>query len=222
MKKKLVFVAILLSATSLLSAQADKTKYPEPEFSKEVYFLKKDSVNSLVRLEKGSSKMENKTKAGGFGGYEMGYTLDGEKSSVRLSRQPELSFVLSTGASAKSPSSPQQDSMMRANGMDPSMMNGMEGMSGGMMDPTSMITLYKAESAKGKRKVLMQKAGGAFGGKKSQSSDKYTFSVKKIREGYWELVIDKPLPRGEYAFSMMNMGAGNMDGSTLLFSFAID
>jgi hypothetical protein len=221
MKKKLVFVTILLSVTSLLLAQADKTKYPEPEFSKEVYFLKKDSVNSLVRLEKGSSKMENKTKGAGFGGYEMGYILDGEKSAVRLSRQAELSFVLSTGASTKS-SSPQQDSMMRANGMDPSMMSGMEGMSGGMMDPASMINLYKAETAKGKRKVLMQKVGGAFGGKKSQSSDKYTFSVRKIREGYWELVIDKPLPRGEYAFSMMNMSAGNMDGSTLLFSFAID
>lgn len=221
MKKQLVFFTIFLSTTSLLFSQSYETKYPEPEFSKEVYYLKKDSIHSLVRLEKGSSKMENKTKAAGFGGYEMGYTLDGEKSSVRLSRQPGFSFVLSTGASAKS-SSPQQDSIMRANGMDPSMMSGMEGMSAGMMDPTSMITLYKAETAKGKRKILMQKGGGAFGGKKSQSSEKYTFSVKKIREGYWELVIDKPLQRGEYAFSMMNMSAGNMDGSTLLFSFAID
>ena len=68
----------------------------------------------------------------------------------------------------------------------------------------------------------MQNAGGAFGGKKSQSSDKYTFSVRKIREGYWELVIDKPLPRGEFAFCMMGMGAGNMDGSTTLFAFAIE
>ena len=91
--------------------------------------------------------------------------------------------------------------------MDPSMMNGMEGMNV-MGDPADMISLYKATSAKNKRKILMQKAGGAFGGKKSQSSDKYTFSVKKIREGYWELVIDKPLPRGEYAFSMIGMGMG--------------
>ena len=70
----------------------------------------------------------------------------------------------------------------------------------------------------------MQKIGGAmsFGNKKMQSSYKYTFSVKKIREGYWELVIDKTLPKGEYAFSMMGMGMGNMDGSTTLFSFGID
>lgn len=214
--KYFILSAILISSGYVLQAQ---NKYPEPEFSKEVYYLKKDSVNSLMRLEKGSSKMESKSKMGGMGGYEMGYILDGEKSTVRLNKAPELSFVLSTGASAKA-STPQQDSMMRANGMDPSMMSGMGDMNG-MSDPTNMITLYKAESAKGKRKMLMQKAGG-FGSKKSQSSDKYTFSVKKIREGYWELVIDKPLPRGEYAFSMMGMGGGNMDGSTTLFAFGID
>jgi len=211
--KYFTILAMLVFVGFTLQAQ---NNYPEPEFSKEVYFLKKDSVNSIVRLEKGSSKMENKTKAGGFGGYEMGYVLDGEKSTVRLNRSPDLSFVFSNGASVKT-SSPERDSMMRANGMDPSMMSGM---GGGMDDPASTITLYKAESAKSKRKIFMQKAGGAFGGKKSQSSDKYTFSVKKIREGYWELVIDKPLPRGEYAFSMMGMG--NMDGSTTLFAFAID
>jgi len=213
--KHFILSAILISSSYVLYAQ---NKYPEPEFSKEVYYLKKDSVNSVMRLEKGSSKMESKTKMGGMGGYEMGYVLDGEKSTVRLSKVPELSFVLSTGASARA-SSPQQDSIMKANGMDPSMMSGMGDMNG-MYDPTNMVTLYKAESAKGKRKMLMQKAGGFS--KKSQASDKYTFSVKKIREGYWELVIDKPLPRGEYAFSMMGMGAGNMDGTTTLFAFGMD
>lgn len=37
-----------------------------------------------------------------------------------------------------------------------------------------------------------------------------------------KLVIDKPLPKGEYAFSMKGMGMGNMDGSTTLFAFAIE
>ena len=70
----------------------------------------------------------------------------------------------------------------------------------------------------------MMKSPGAmpFGSKKMQSSDKFTFSVKKIREGYWELVIDKPLPKGEYAFTVMGMGMANMDGSTTLFAFAVD
>lgn len=107
--------------------------------------------------------------------------------------------------------------------MDPSMMEGMGNM-GGMNDPSGNITLYKVESASNKRKVLLQKNPGMmpFGSKKQKSSDKYTFSVKKIREGYWELVIDKPLPRGEYAFTIMGMGIGNMDGSTTLFSFAVN
>ena len=94
----------------------------------------------------------------------------------------------------------------------------------GMDDPSKTITLYKTESEKGKRKIYMMKSGGAmpFASKKPKSSDKYTFSVRKIREGYWELVIDKTLPNGEYAFSMMGMGMGNMDGSTTLFAFAIE
>jgi hypothetical protein len=218
--KKYFFIAFaILACSPFLFAQPEKTKYPEPEFSNEVYYLKKDSVNTAVRLEKGSSKMESKTKMGGMGGYENGYVLDEEKSTVRLHSGSSLSFVISKGTGAgSSNSSSMADSMMRANGMDPSAMSGM----GSMNDPSSTITLYKAEPGKGKRKILMQKSGGAFSMKKAKSSDKYTFSVKKIREGYWELVIDKTLPRGEYAFSMIGMGMGNMDGSTTLFAFAID
>lgn len=216
--KKIIFSLILVSPF-FVQAQ----KYPEPEFSKEVYYLKKDSIHSVMRLEKGSSKMENKAKMGGMGGSESAYILDGEKSTTRLNGGNNLSFVFSTGASSGSSSSNQRDSMMRANGMDPSMMEGMGSM-GGMNDPASTITLYKVESANSKRKVLLQKNPGMmpFGSKKQKSSDKYTFSVKKIREGYWELVIDKTLPGGEYAFTLMGMGMGNMDGSTTMFSFGVD
>jgi hypothetical protein len=217
--KKYFFIAFAILALSpFLFGQPDKTKYPEPEFSNEVYYLKKDSINSTVRLEKGSSKMETKTKMGGMGGYENGYVLDGEKSSVRLHSGSSLSFVVSTGAGAKQASSAQTDSVMRASGMDPSMMSGM----GSMNDPSNTVTLYKADPNKGKRKIYMMKSGGAFSMGKNKSSDKFTFSVRKIREGYWELVIDKTLPRGEYAFSVMNMGMGSMDGSTLLFAFGVD
>jgi hypothetical protein len=93
---------------------------------------------------------------------------------------------------------------------------------GSMSDPANTISLYKAETGKSKRKILIQKVPGAFGGKKMQSSDKYTFSVKKIREGYWELVIDKTLSRGEYIFTIAGMGMNNIDGTTTLFAFAID
>ncbi len=65
----LVFAALFMAATS--RSQTDK-KYPEPEFSNEVYYLKKESINAAVRLEKNSSKMETKVKMGGLGGVETG------------------------------------------------------------------------------------------------------------------------------------------------------
>jgi uncharacterized protein YxeA len=214
MKQLTMTLALLLIAVCL-SAQ----NYPEPEFSNEVYYLKKDSSYSVVRLEKASAKMDNKVKAAGFGGFENGYVFDGDKSDVRFSKGTNLSFVFSNGAAAtRGQSSAQQDSMMRANGMDPSMMSGM----GGMDDPSRNITLYKTDAGKGKRKIYMMKTGGAFSMGKNKSSDKYTFSVKKIRDGYWEMVVDKPLPKGEYAFAVMAgySGSGGMDA--LLYAFAID
>lgn len=213
--KKIFLLPFVLFITTVIVAQS----YPEPEFSKEVYYLKKENTYSVLRLEKGSSKMENKTKMGGMGGSESGYVLDGEKSTVRLDGGSGLSFVFSNGSSGSS-SSNQRDSIMKSAGIDPSMMQGM----GSMDDPSSTITLYKVESANTKRKVLLQKNSGMmpFASKKQKSSDKYTFSVKKIRAGYWELVIDKTLSKGEYAFTLMGMGMANMDGSITMFSFGID
>ena len=202
----------LLSSIILIVDATIAQKYPEPEFANEIYYFKKDS-SLLVRLEKGSSKMDTKIKMAGLGGAESGYELEGEKSTTRLNSGKDLSFIFFNGSSAGSSS--RRDSMLRANGMDPSMMQE-------MTEPSSMINLYKAESAKDKRKIFLQKTGGMFSAGKNQSSDKYTLSVKKVREGYWVLVVDKPLPKGEYIFSMMNMGMGNTDGSTLLFAFAVD
>jgi hypothetical protein len=223
MKKYLFLQASAILASLSLWSQPGTAKYPEPEFSNEVYFLKKDSVNTVLRLEKGSSKMDTKTKLGGMGGAETGYLLEGARSPVRLHSGHNLSFVFSTGASVGSSSSAKRDSMLLANGMDPSMAPD-RGSMGTMTDPANTIILYKGEPGKGNRKILMMKSPGMspFASKKTKSSDKYTFSVKKIREGYWELVIDKPLGKGEYAFSLVSMGMSNIDGSTVLFAFAID
>jgi hypothetical protein len=214
--KYLSLLVALLYSVIIVHAQS---KYPEPEFTNELYFLKKDSAYSVVRLEKGSSKMESKAKMAGLGGAESGYSINDSKSPVRLSPQKNFSFVLSTGASVKK-TSKEADSVMLANGFDPAMMSSM----GETSDPSNTIALYKVESSKGKRKVIMQKSPSAlpFGSKKIQSSDKYTFSVKKIREGYWELVIDKTLPRGEYVFTVHGMGMNNMDGSITLFAFGVE
>lgn len=188
--------------------------YPDPEFANEIYFLKKDNPYSLIRLEKGASKMETKTNM--IKGSEQGYSLDGTKSNVRIQGGNNLSFVFSTGTSSSSSNS-RSDSMMKANGVDSKMLN-LEG----MMDPTNNITLYKMDIAKDQRKIYLMKQGGYFGSHKNQSSDKYTFSLKKIRDGYWELVIDKPLPKGEYAFTTMGMGMPSMDGGMTLFAFGIN
>lgn len=219
MKKKLLLSISVAFIACTVNAQDDKTKYPEPEFSNEVYLLKKENTFTVMRLEKGSSKMDTKTKLGGMAGAESAYLLEGETSTARLNSGSSLSFIYSTGAGEKK-SSPQMDSMMRANGVDSAIMSGY----GTTMDPSSMITLYKVETDKGSRKILLMKSPGAmpFGSKKMKSSDKYTFSVKKIKDGYWELVVDKTLPKGEYAFSVMSMGMGNMDGSTLMFAFGVD
>jgi len=143
--------------------------------------------------------------------------MDGSKSTVRLSSGNNVSFIFSSGTSGSS--SAKSDSVMKANGVDPSMLSGMN-----MSDPSQKLTLYKMESGKGVRKVLLQKAPGMnpFGSHKMQSSDKYTFSAKKIKDGYWELVVDKPLPKGEYAFTMMSMGMDAMAGGTTLFAFGVD
>lgn len=212
--KKLILLIYFLYVAIAVNAQA----YPEPEFTNEVSYLKKDDAVKIIRLEKNTSKMETKTKLGGFGGFEYGYVIDGEKSSVRLNPR-SLSFIYSTSSTAR-PSSKQADSIMKAHGLDPSTVSGM---TAGMNDPSKSIGLYKVESAKGNRKILMQKSGGAipFASKKTKSSDKYSFSVKKIKEGYWELVIDKPLGKGEYAFTT-NQAMGSLDNDITVFAFGID
>ena len=210
MKTLFLSIALILTVTAILAQS-----YPEPEFSNEIYYLRKDSAK-LRRLEKGLSAMDTKMKMGGYGGAESGYEMDGQKSTTRVTGGTNLSFVYYTGYAASSGG--KMDSMMRANGADPEMMHSTS-------EPSNSITLYKADPTKDKRKVYLMKSAGIinpFGSHKTQSSDKYTFSVRKIRPGYWELVIDKPLPKGEYIFTMMNMGMDSMGGSTLMFAFAVD
>jgi hypothetical protein len=209
--KRTFLLLIISSISGWLMAQ-----YPDPEFANEVYLLKKDSVR-VVRLEKGTSGMDTKVKLAGFGGVESGYVLEGEKSDVRLNSGASLSFVFSTGGAKQRNAA--ADSAMRANGMDPTQM---DEMMNSRTDPSNAISLYKADVGKGKRKVLLAKSGPALPfSKKGGSSTKYTFSVKKIREGYWELIVDKTLPKGEYVFTYQG-GQQGMDQSMLLFAFAVN
>lgn len=214
MKKNFLILGVSMLGSLLTVAQNTNTVYPVPEYGNEIYLVKKDTSITLMRLEKGSSRQEMKVKMMGMGGMDQGYELDGEKSTVRLHGGSNLVFIFYTGAGTDS-RTPEADSVMRANGMDPSMMS--NAMSS-MMDPTQSISLYSMKGEKGKRKALLQSMG--LMGKSKKTSIKYTLSIKKVKEGYYEMVVDKSLPKGEYAFVMMNMGS--TDQSYSLFAFGID
>jgi hypothetical protein len=215
MKKKFLIGGYFLMTGMFAMAQNTKASYPIPEYSNEICLLKKDSALTLQRLEKGSSKQEMKTKMMGMAGMDQGYELDGETSPVRLTNSNNLVFIFYTGEPKSSSSSAAADSIMKANGMDP---GAMQNPMASMMDPAQNISLYSMKSDKGKRKILLMSMG--LMGKSKKTASKYTLSVKKVKENYYELVVDKTaLPKGEYAFVMMNM---SMDQSYSLFAFGVD
>lgn len=214
---KYIFLLLLFAVNcSLLVAQKTAQQYPTPEFSNEIYFFIKDSVQ-VSRLEKGISKMEAKTKMGGMGGFENTYSLEGSSSPVRLEGGNNLSFIFFSGDAAGSQTN-QSDSFMKANGMDASSMGDPMAM---LNDPSRTTTLYKMSVEKGNRNITTQAAQGMkILGKAKKESTKYTLSIKKVRQGYYELVVDKPLPRGEYAFMISDMQS--MDGSMKFFAFGVE
>lgn len=214
---KLFFSAAAMCIVLNLSAQIEPEKYPIPEYSNEITLLKKsDDSITLQRLEKGSAKKEMKVKMMGMGGMDNGYELEGEKSTVRLSSGSNLVFIYYTGEVGKTTASnPVSDSMMKANGIDMSAMSNPMSM---MEDPAKTITLYNTQSAKGNRKIMLQSMG--LMGKSKKTSTVYTISVKKIKDSYYQMIVDKELPRGEYAFILMSGAA--MDGSYPVFAFAVE
>src|SRR5689334_2555614 len=213
MKNILLLAISQITALSLLLAQKPLQQYPTPEFNNEIYSFERDSAQ-VLRLEKGYSKVEAKTKMAGMGGGENGYSLPGSKLSVRL-KSGSLAFIYFTG-DPSSGSSAQADSAMKANGMDPSMMGDATSF---LNDPSQTTALYSMNTEKDGRKITMQSYSGMkLFGKSKKESTKYTLSIKKIRKGYYELIVDKPLTKGEYAFVVTGIGMG-MDGSSLLFAF---
>ena len=232
--KRISFLTILLcSASIILLAQKPKLTYPEPEFSKEIYGYKM-SGNELVRLEKETSAMKSKAKMGGFGGAESGYEISGSKSSVRFRGTDDLTFVFQSGY-AKNEKNSGKDNARDIEDADSAGMNMMdannlgEGMGdvGSVMDmlndPARAISLYAVTVKNGNRKIVLQDSPGGMMGfaKKDKGNTKYSLSFKKVKDSYFEIVVDKILPKGEYVF--INTGQQNsMDYSAVIFAFAID
>jgi hypothetical protein len=218
MIKTVLASAALLAVLQSTGLRASAQNYPNPDFNNEVCSYRKDS-NRVSRLEKQTADMSNKTGFGGFSASTTEYDIDGAHASVRLSDIEKYSFVFWNGSTdGATVAGNRGDSMMRASGIDPNMMTQASGMNG-----PSQFTLYKMEVSGGKRIIVLAKAGGfSFGKKNNSGSDKYSTSMRKIREGYFEMVVDKRLPKGEYAFVVMAAGVGGMHGGANLFCFGVD
>ena len=231
MKKNLLLLSYILLSGCLAMAQSKKPSYPEPEFSKEVYAYNKEG-DVLTRLEKETGSSKTKTKLGGIGGMENGYEIEGEKAHVRFPGMNNLSFIYTSSYGASKPGSGEApkgtemapaDSMSMGDASGAPDMSGMSNMMENINDPSQMISLFKLTQKGGSRKVIIFASQGmTVFSKKDKGSLKYTLSFKKIRDGYFEIVVDKPLPSGEYAF-VNNGGMNSMQGGqALLYAFAID
>jgi hypothetical protein len=98
---RLLLLSVLLPATLSIHAQSGGAtavvakKAPDPAFLNQVYYYWADS---LLPCPKTEGRMENKMKALGFGGNQMGYTMDGEKSALRIRAADTLRFAVRSGS----------------------------------------------------------------------------------------------------------------------------
>jgi hypothetical protein len=92
----------------------------------------------------------------------------------------------------------------------------------GSGDPSDKVDLSIATVKKDRRRFT-QESTGAMGSAKDISTTKISVSLKKIRDGLYQIVFDVPLPPGEYAFTPELDLASLMGGGKLnLYCFGID
>lgn len=169
-------------------------------------------------LEKQSSRLD-RLKLGGLFSQDAGYTLEGETSPVKISSGSNLSFVFATKRNGTNAVS-LLDSVIKTKLKDSSQGPGLSGT--GAFNPDSSLALYKTNVAKGKRKILLQKSTGFFGNKKTALSEKISYSINNVREGYWEFLIGQSLTSGEYAFTLIIPGTGILGDKVVLFGFRVE
>ncbi len=213
MKTVYVFPALLLfTGAAIAQAHNNHQNYPQPEYANEIYFFDKTG-SSLVRLEKNSATMQSKAR---MGSAETSYTIDDVRSRVRLQGDKNLHFIFYLGDDGGAASA-EDDSAAKASGIDFSMMESLDKYT----NPVYNTTLFTMSEDKGNRKTVIQSTQGMrLLGKASKENTKYTFSIKKVKPGYYEMLVDKILPKGEYTFIIRDMMA--TDNSSLLFAFGID
>ncbi|UPT69859.1 MAG: hypothetical protein M0D53_12030 [Flavobacterium sp. JAD_PAG50586_2] len=152
--KTIVTIALFFFSLSNIKAQS------LPEFKdKPAYYDSK--TKQLLELEK--SQYNTMAKAKGLFTAEGGFFLNGSTSSVKISKQTELKFIVQVTPGT---------------------------------DPTSVFDLVQFEVRKGKRVFITTKAKATS---TSSSFQKINFDVKKIKEGYYYLIV-KNMEVGEYFF----------------------
>ncbi len=173
--------------------------------------------NTLLRLEKGNSELNTKLKLGGFAGSENSFEMENEKSPVQIKQSNSLSFIYYT-AESQTAGKDSFDTDAKSDRTEQSVFSSWENMN----NPSQTTSLYNSYPDQGTRKVVLQSGSGIRLLGKTKESKKYSFTVRKIRPGYYELVIDKPLPKGEFMFVVMGGFEINIDGNVSLFAFEID
>ena len=92
----------------------------------------------------------------------------------------------------------------------------------GSGDPSDKVSVSIAQVKKDRRRFVLEST--SLGGKaKDMSATKVTVSLKKIRDGLYQIVFDTPLVSGEYAFLPSVDLSSMMGGGKLnLYCFGVD
>ena len=139
MKKNLFAAILCLIPLCSVFAQVTDSLYPSPEYTNQPYYFSKN-MKKLLALEKTSARMEQKTKALGYGGSATEFVIVGEKSSIVIEVSDTSEFVLS------------------ATGMF------------SMMDPSQIFALYALDISGHNREAALQENKGIFGKNKHEES----------------------------------------------------
>lgn len=92
----------------------------------------------------------------------------------------------------------------------------------GSGDPSDKVTVSIATVKKDRRRFV-QESTGMTGAAKDISATKVSVSLKKIKDGLYQIVFDTPFVPGEYAFMpQMDMSSLMAGGKLTLFCFGID
>jgi hypothetical protein len=91
-----------------------------------------------------------------------------------------------------------------------------------MMDPSSILILYKFEIKGSNRQAVLQESG--FRGKNSQQQQGIKCLLKKTAAGTYVFVPEEPLPAGEYGFinTMTPANYNSRSASYTVFAFGVD